>query len=239
VNIRVIPSSQVIAIAKDQLRLQTDNYDSYFSLQLDGLLSTMISPAIYQDNYSKVVEICDSAFETPRGCKRLWGILLCEDEEGNNPYTIQPSSSFFVSKQVYQNVLPVGNTNSDSIFEQYAVEQNGYWFFKANTDALYARVWYEGFGTDEEGFILIPEHYQYFLADGLCSRFLKSEPMFYQDKNLTLTLAREYSSSYSAKRRQVNGLDQVAKFNDRQSLLRFAQSKINMSSTYWNNLNIY
>lgn len=198
------------------------------------MLRQMYSPAVYKD-YEKVVEVCDNAFEAPAGAKRIWGIVLCKKSE-DNLYVDYPGA-FFVNYGIIKNYIPV--YPSQNLFDG-VVEQNGFYTFlnPNHEEELFVKVWYEGFGTDDEGRVMIPTHYEDFLADGLCYRFLLSHPNYHNsDPNLTLQIMERYKRAYFAKRRQINGEDQVTKYKEEKSLLRFASSKIRMNSPYWSTYN--
>lgn len=229
-----IPQSQVFALAKERLQLATSNHDSLFQLELEFMLNQMYSPAVYND-YEKVVEVCDGSFEAPKGAKRLWGIVLCK-KNPNNTFIDYPNA-FFVNFGIIRNYIPIYNAQA---LGDVVVEQNGFYTFTnpQNDDELFVKVWYEGFGTDDKGRIMIPTHYQDFLADGICYRFLMSRPLYYNnDPNLTDRQMQKFEKSYFRKRRQVNGEDQVTEFKEKKSLQRFASSKIRMNSPYWSTYN--
>lgn len=235
-NVNYIPESQVIAIAKQQLSIFTDNYNDFFSLQIEGLLSTVYSPAIYND-WEILVEVCDGAFLAPKGSRRLWGVNFCiKQESSQTQYTDIDGLPILINPDLYPIITPASDINYYN-FNQYIQKQDNYYYLRfPHNDELYARIWYEGFGVDENGNILIPEHYQWFLADGICARYYMCFPQN-GDPRISMALADRFNRSYSAKKKQVNGEDQVVRFKERASLLRFAQSKIRMSSVYWSNFN--
>jgi len=231
VVVNYIPSTQVLAIVKQRLQISTSNFDAFLDLELQFLLNKMYSPSLYGD-YEATVEVCDGAFLPPKGAKRLWGIQLCEKQQDNTFLDI--TNGFYPLLSAVSNNIPVYGNNSLKDFVQ---QQDGFYKFNTLLDELYVKVWYEGFGVDKDGFLLIPEHYQDFLGDGLCYRFLLSHPTYYKDVNLTLRLEGKYKREYKAKKKQINGEDQVLKFREQASLLRFATSKIRMNSPYWSNYN--
>jgi len=230
VQVKHIPSSQVLAIVKQRLRLSTENYDGFLNLELELILQNIYSPAVY-NSYERVVEVCDSSFKVA-GAKRLWGVQLCRNEGTDSSLSlIDLSGAFFMLYDLAKTTVPV---YGGCLLDDYVVYQDGYWKFHNETDELYAKVWYEGFAIDDEGFVLIPENYQSFLGNELCSRFLTSFPNYMNNNpNLSLQLARTYNRKASLEYLNVNGQDQQVRADETKNQWRFANSKIRMNSPYW------
>lgn len=231
-----IPSSQVIAIAKQNLQLSTDNFDNFFDLAIENKLTNLNAPSVYQKNLSKVVEICDNSFISPKGAIVLWSILLCSNiDRDTNQLVYNNQSLFAVNSMIYGKIVGRNGFGVSGTINQFAQQQNGVWYFNNPTDELYVQVWYEGYEIDEDGNILIPSSYQYGLAEHCCDVFLRSNPKYYGDFNTTRTLMLEYRKSSNAKMLQALGRDRLNEFQEQKPLLRFAQNKIRMAGSYFDN----
>lgn len=224
-------------MTKQRLNIATDNYNGYFELELEALLRKMYSPAVYGDHY-KIVEICDDSFAMPPGASQLWGVHFCDSANLTElaPFTFAPNL-FFMS-----NVLVVGTAGgyTGNILDNIVTYQNGYWYFNTPTDELYVICYYEGFATDDNGRIMIPEQYENFLSYGLCDAFLLRFPAYFQNNiSATAAIRREYNYKYISAKKQVNGIDQITRYNLEKGAVRFAQNKMRMNDQYWSPFNYY